>query len=145
MTVEARLAIELGHEAEHFQGIVRNTVKNNRSYEVRFIDPVRGIAVIKTVIPDFMPVASTNAEGRFQSAPSAEEALLIADSKMTWSEGNIAIDDQIRAMIVLAHRNKLPFVFLVGQNRGISSGIQTFAKAVGATIHVLQDTSGTLK
>ena len=112
---------------------------------MRFIDPVRGVAVIKTVIPDFMPVARTDADGRYLSATDASEALLIADSKMTWEEGNVAIDDQIRAMIVLAHRNNVPFVFLVGQGRGISSGIQKFADAVGAEIHVVQDESGQLK
>jgi hypothetical protein len=137
MSIEARLGIEQGHLAEAVQGRLRNTVKNTREYEVRFIDPIRGIAVIKTVIPDFMPTARTNAAGQFLSG-GPDEALLIADSKMTWEEGNLVIDDQIRAMLVLAGRSRLPFVFLVGANRGISAGIQTFAQQVGAEIHVVQ-------
>jgi hypothetical protein len=80
--IEAQLATEVGRLAESTQGMLRQTVKNNTPYEVTFWDPIRQKTVTKTVIPDFMPSTRIGADGRFMSARTASEAVLIADSKV---------------------------------------------------------------
>src|SRR5579871_4288631 len=146
LSFEAQISISAGLDAEKIQSQLRNTVKNTSAYPVTFYDPIRKITVAKTVIPDFMPAPRIDATGRFLSASNPTEAVVIADSKVTWEEGkNVANDDQIRAMIVLAKENGKPFVFLLKQGGDISSGIRAFAAAVHAEIYVVRDASGLIK
>jgi hypothetical protein len=145
-SIEAEVAIEAGRAAEAVQGVLRNTTKNNAAYDVTFFDPVRLQMVSKTVIPDFMPTTRTDSAGRFLPARDAADALVIADSKFTWDAAKrITLDDQIRAMMVLAQRNNKPFVFLVREGGNLSSGVHEFARAIGVEIHTVQDVSGLLR
>ncbi len=72
--------------------------------------------------------------------------MLIADSKYIWDEAkNVALDDQIRGMLVLAKRNNVPFVFLLKEGGGISKGVRDFADKIGVTISIFNDTSGLIR
>jgi hypothetical protein len=137
-TPEAERAIIAGREAERIWGMLVSTEKNTTTFTVRFIDPITGKLHIENVIPDFMPTAEKNSAGLFKSAKNPSEAVLIADSKVKWMEGkNVGIDDQIRAMLVMAARAKKPFVFLVRVGSGVTKPIVEFAKQVGAEIYVV--------
>lgn len=138
--------IEAGHAAEQMQGMIRATPKNTQSYRLRFRDPIRGTDVTVTVIPDFMPSARREAGGGFAVARSAEEAVVIADSKYVWDEaGRVALDDQIRGMLWLASSRNKPFVFLLPAGRDVSGGVRAFAGAIGAEMHVVTDSGGAVR
>jgi hypothetical protein len=146
MSLESRIGQEAGRTAEKVWGdVLVTTEKNTKNYVVSFLDPITNEQKTVTVIPDFMPTGKYNAEGLFASAAKESEALLIADSKYTMAKDIITIDDQIRGMLVLAKKNNVPFVFLVKQGGGVSSGIDKFAKSIGATYKVVEDTKGLIR
>src|SRR5262249_11763224 len=91
------------------------------------------------VIPDFMPTGVRNAEGKFVSAATADDALVIADSKFVWDDaGQLQLTDQVRAMLAVSGQKNKPFVFLMKSGGGgVSKSVDTFAKAVGADYTIL--------
>jgi hypothetical protein len=143
--------IAAGNVAEQIQSVLRETGKNTRSYSVRFWDPIRGKTVAVTVIPDFMPAARRQADGRFATARDANDAVLIADSKYTWDESRlVGLDsrDQIRGMLWLARSATppKPFVFLLGEGpRGLAPEVYDFARAIGVEVHAVNDVSGLIR
>ncbi len=145
--IETKVAIEAGTTAEKVWGdVLVKTQKNTTKYTLSFTDPISSQPKTVTVIPDFMPTAEKDALGRFVSAKKTSEALLIADSKYIWDEAkNVALDDQIRGMLVLAKRNNVPFVFLLKEGGGISKGVRDFADKIGVTISIFNDTSGLIR
>lgn len=146
MSIEARVAIEAGRDAEKMQALLRTSNKNNQKYLLSFYDPVRQKTVNKTIIPDFMPTGQRDARGHFVNAATAGDAFVIADSKYTWDvTSQVQLDDQVAAMMILARDNNKPFVFLLGEGRDVSASVRAFAQATGTEIYVVPDVSGTIR
>jgi hypothetical protein len=145
MSIESRVSIDAGRDAERVQATLRNSNKNNQRYRLAFFDSVRQKWVDKTVIPDFMPAPQRDASGRFVNARIPGDAVVIADSKYTWDPASqVRLDDQVAAMMILARNHSKPFVFLLGAGRDVSAGIRAFARVEGVDIQVIPDVSGLL-
>jgi hypothetical protein len=146
MSIESRVAIDAGREAEKMQAMLRTSIKNDQRYSLSFFDPVRQKSVEKVVIPDFMPTGRRDAAGRFVNAATPAEAVIIADSKYTWDPAHqVQLDDQVAAMMILARDNNKPFVFLLGEGRDVSASVRAFAQATGVEIYVVPDVSGNIR
>jgi hypothetical protein len=97
------------------------------------------------MVPDLMPAGRQDATGRYISADHPKDALVIADSKYTWdSAKRVAVDDQVRGMLVLAKQNNVPFVFLLKKSGDISDAVKRCADELGVTYEVVRDVTGTI-
>ncbi|MES2177952.1 MAG: pre-toxin TG domain-containing protein [Gemmatimonadota bacterium] len=97
------------------------------------------------VEPDFLPTARVGPLGIRESITRAEdisEALWIGDSKYIGENRAVRLDDQIRGMISLAKENRKVFRFFVKKGGGVTKGVRSYAKRIGAVIEVVEDTSG---
>jgi hypothetical protein len=130
-------ASEAGVLAERvYAEVIVSTATNKQAFPVSFTDPLTKEKVNVNVIPDFMPMGEMDEAGKFRSATTPDDALLIADSKYKWAEkskGDLRFDDrnQIKAMLALAKDKKVPFVFLVKEGGDVAPEIRKWCQAFG--------------
>lgn len=147
MPIKAQLAINAGQTFEmRWENVIIKTRKNNVSYRVTILDARTQQPKVVEIIPDFMPVGEREPiTDLYRSARHGEKPLIIADSKYKWDASrNVALDDQIRAMLTLAGQHKVPFVFLLKPGSGISKGVERFARNLGVDVRLFYDFSGTV-